>query len=152
FFFNKQRINAIGQAVFGCGALFFGLGLMSSGLKPLRSLEAFLELTESKSDTPIIGAINETIINVIVHSSTANIGILIALFAEGAIDLKAALPVLMGDNIGTTITAILAAIGSTIAAKRAALTHVTFNLIGTIIFILFLGVFTSVISYFQTQL
>src|SRR5699024_11873839 len=58
----------------------------------------------------------------------------------------------MGYNIGTIITAVLAAIGSSIAAKRAALTHVTFNLIGTIIFILFLGVFTSVISYFQTQL
>lgn len=152
FFFNKQRINAIGQAVFGFGALFFGLGLMSSGMKPLRSLEAFHELTVSMSDTPILGVVIGTIFTVIVQSSSATIGILQGLFAEGAIDLKAALPVLMGDNIGTTITAVLAAIGSSIAAKRAALTHVTFNLIGTIIFILFLGVFTSVISYFQTQL
>src|SRR5699024_1356909 len=129
FFFNKQRINAIGQAVFGFGALFFGLGLMRSGMKPLRSLEAFHELTVSMSDTPILGVVIGTSFTVIVQSSSATIGILQGLFAEGAIDLKAALPVLMCDNIGTTITAILAAIGSTIAAKRAALTHLTFNLI-----------------------
>lgn len=152
FFFNKQRVNAIGQAVFGFGALFFGLGLMSNGMKPLRSLESFHELTVSMSDTPILGVVIGTIFTLVVQSSSATIGILQGLFAEGAIDLKAALPVLMGDNIGTTITAVLAAIGSSIAAKRAALTHVTFNLIGSFIFILFLGVFTSVISYLQTQL
>lgn len=152
FFFNKQMINAIGQAVFGFGALFFGLGLMSNGMKPLRSLEAFHDLTVSMSDTPLLGVAIGTIFTLIVQSSSATIGILQGLFAEGAIELKAALPVLMGDNIGTTITAILAAIGASVAAKRAALTHVTFNLIGTIIFIIFLGAFTSIISFLQAQL
>lgn len=149
FFFNKQMINAIGQAVFGFGALFFGLGLMSNGMKPLRSLEAFHDLTVSMSDTPLLGVAIGTIFTLIVQSSSATIGILQGLFAEGAIELKAALPVLMGDNIGTTITAILAAIGASVAAKRAALTHVTFNLIGTIIFIIFLGAFTSIISFYK---
>src|SRR5699024_12321088 len=68
------------------------------------------------------------------------------------IDVKAALPVLIGDNLGITITAVLAALGASVAAKRAALTHVTFKLIGATIFIIFLGVFTSFISLLQTQL
>src|SRR5699024_6622136 len=74
FLFNKQRINAIGQAVFGFGALVFGLGLMSNGMKPLRSLEAFHELTVSMSDTPILGVVIGTIFTVIVQSSSATIG------------------------------------------------------------------------------
>jgi len=152
FFFKKQKINAIGQAVFGFGALFFGLGLMSSGMEPLRSLEAFHELTVSMSKNPILGVVIGTIFTLIVQSSSATIGILQGLFAEGAIELNAALPVLMGDNMGTTITAILASIGATIAAKRAALTHVTFNLIGTIVFMIFLGVYTIFIGFLQNQL
>src|SRR5690625_584230 len=134
FFFKNQKVNAIGQAVFGFGALFFGLGLMSSGMSPLRSLETFHELTVRMSSSPILGVVIGTVFTMIVQSSSATIGILQGLFAEGAISLKAALPVILGDNMGTTITAILASIGATIAAKRAALTHVTFNLIGTIVF------------------
>src|SRR5699024_12153356 len=68
----------------------------------------------------------------------------------GAIDLKAAIPVLRGDNIGTTITAVLAAIGASVAAKRAAFTHVFFNLIGATIFIIILGLFTSFVTFLQS--
>src|SRR5690625_1688095 len=125
---------------------------MSSGMEPLRSLEAFHELTVSMSKNPILGVVIGTIFTLIVQSSSATIGILQGLFAEGAIELNAALPVLMGDNMGTTITAILASIGATIAAKRAALTHVTFNLIGTIVFMIFLGVYTIFIGFLQNQL
>lgn len=152
FFFKNQKVNAIGQAVFGFGALFFGLELMSSGMSPLRSLEAFHELTVSMSDTPVLGVVIGTVFTLIVQSSSATIGILQGLFAEGAIELKAALPVLFGDNIGTTITAILASLGASIAAKRAALTHVVFNLIGTVIFLVFLGLFTSYVAFLQSQL
>lgn len=152
FFFKNQKVNAAGQAVFGFGALFFGLELMSSGMSPLRSLEAFHDLTVSMSETPILGVVIGTVFTMIVQSSSATIGILQGLFAEGAIELKAAIPVLFGDNIGTTITAILASIGASVAARRAALTHVIFNLIGTIIFLLFLGLFTTFISYLQGQL
>src|SRR5699024_424203 len=80
FFFNKQKVNAIGQAVFGFGALFFGLGLMSNGMKPLRSLEAFHELTVSMSDTPLLGVVIGTIFTLIVQSSSATIGVLQGLF------------------------------------------------------------------------
>src|SRR5690625_6826911 len=94
---------------------------MSSGMEPLRSLEAFHELTVSMSKNPILGVVIGTIFTLIVQSSSATIGILQGLFAEGAIELNATLPVVMGDNMGTTITAILASIGATIAAKRPSL-------------------------------
>ncbi|PFB24734.1 Na/Pi cotransporter family protein [Bacillus cereus] len=152
FFFKNKKVHSVGQVVFGFGMLFFGLELMSAGMKPLRSLESFQELMVSMSDNPILGIIVGTVFTLIVQSSSATIGILQELFGQGAIDLQASLPVLFGDNIGTTITAVLAAIGTSIAARRAALVHVIFNIIGTIIFTILLVPFTSLIQYFQTSL
>ncbi|MCC2446311.1 Na/Pi cotransporter family protein [Bacillus cereus] len=152
FFFKNKKVHSVGQVVFGFGMLFFGLELMSAGMKPLRSLESFQELTVSMSDNPILGVVVGTVFTLIVQSSSATIGILQELFGQGAIDLQAALPVLFGDNIGTTITAVLAAIGTSIAARRAALVHVIFNIVGTIIFTILLVPFTSLIQYFQTSL
>ncbi|EEL51994.1 MULTISPECIES: Na/Pi cotransporter family protein [Bacillus cereus group] len=152
FFFKNKKVQSLGQVVFGFGMLFFGLELMSTGMKPLRSLESFQELTISMSNSPALGVIVGTVFTLIVQSSSATIGILQELFGQGAIDLKAALPVLFGDNIGTTITAVLAAIGTSIAARRAALVHVIFNIVGTIIFTILLVPFTNLIQYFQTSL
>ncbi|MFD1850264.1 Na/Pi cotransporter family protein [Oceanobacillus bengalensis] len=152
FFFKKPIITAAGQAVFGFGALFYGLELMSSGMKPLRSLEAFHELTVSMSDNPILGVVIGTVFTLIVQSSSATVGILQGLYAEGAMALDAALPVLFGDNIGTTITAILASIGASVAAKRAALTHVIFNVVGSTIFLILLVPFTAYVVWLQGQL
>jgi len=151
-FFKNQRVNAIGQTVFGFGALFFGLTLMGNGMAPLRDLEFFLNLTVRMSDTPILGVIIGTIFTMLVQSSSATIGVLQGLFAENAISLKAALPILLGDNLGTTITAIFASIGASVTAKRAAFTHVIFNLIGVIIFTLILGVFTNFTAFLQSSL
>lgn len=151
FFFNNQKITAVGQTLFGFGALFFGLDLMSSGMAPLRSLDAFHALTVSMSETPILGVVIGTVFTLVVQSSTATIGILQGLFAEGAIELNAALPVLFGDNIGTTITAIIASLGASVAAKRAALTHVIFNMLGAIIFTLALPLFTILVEYLQAM-
>lgn len=152
FFFKNLKIHYAGQIVFGFGALFYGLELMGSGMKPLRTLEAFQDLTISMSDNPFLGVVIGTVFTVIVQSSSATIGILQELFSIGALDLNAALPVLFGDNIGTTITAVLASLGASIAARRAALTHVLFNVFGTIIFLLILGPFTKFISMLQTNL
>ncbi|MES5942377.1 MULTISPECIES: Na/Pi symporter [unclassified Bacillus cereus group] len=152
FFFKNKKVHSFGQVIFGFGMLFFGLELMSTGMKPLRSLESFQELMVSMSDNPILGIVVGTVFTLIVQSSSATIGILQELFGQGAIDLKASLPVLFGDNIGTTITAVLAAIGTSIAARRAALVHVIFNIVGTIIFTILLVPFTSLIQYFQTSL
>ncbi|MBP2241636.1 phosphate:Na+ symporter [Cytobacillus eiseniae] len=152
FFFKNQKIHNFGQIVFGFGALFYGLELMSGGMKPLRTLEAFHELTLNMSENPILGVIVGAVFTVIVQSSSATIGILQGLFSEQLIDIHAALPVLFGDNIGTTITAVLASIGASIAAKRAAAVHVLFNIIGTIIFIILLKPFTFVVESLQSAL
>lgn len=152
FFFKQKKVSNIGQSIFGFGALFYGLDLMGGGLKPLRDVALFQDLTVSMSETPILGVVVGTVFTVIVQSSSATIGILQSLYAEGAIGLQAALPVLFGDNIGTTITAIIAAIGATVAARRAALTHVIFNVVGTIIVVIFLGLYTRLIANIQAWL
>ena len=143
FFFKKSTIQNIGQVLFGFAGLFIGLELMSAGMKPLREWEPFLEMTVNMSDTPILGVLVGTIFTLIVQSSSATIGILQGLYAEGLIPLEGALPVLFGDNIGTTITAILAALGASIAARRAAATHVLFNVVGSIVFLIFLTPFIN---------
>ncbi|WP_163581174.1 Na/Pi cotransporter family protein [Gracilibacillus saliphilus] len=152
FFLKNNKLSNIGLTIFGFGSLFFGLDLMGSGLKPLRDIQMFHDLTVSMSETPILGVVIGTVFTVIVQSSSATIGILQSLMTEGAIELKAALPVLFGDNLGTTITAVIASIGATIAARRAALTHVIFNLIGTIIVVTVLPLYTIFISNLQAWL
>lgn len=142
FFFKAAKVQNFGQILFGFGGLFIGLDLMSSGLAPLRHLPVFTSLIVDMSHSPILSVIVGTIFTLIVQSSSATIGILQGLYAENLISLNAALPVLFGDNIGTTITAVLAAIGASIVAKRAAAVHVLFNVVGTIIFLILLGPFT----------
>ncbi|WP_444685122.1 Na/Pi cotransporter family protein [Alkalicoccus luteus] len=152
FFFKNKKANNFGQVFFGFGALFYGLNLMGDGLRPLRELQAFADLTVSMSDNPFLGVLIGTIFTVSVQSSSAAIGLLQQLFAQDAMDLNAALPVLFGDNIGTTITAVLAALGASIAAKRAALTHVIFNVVGTVIVMILLVPFTNLVAYLQEAL
>lgn len=152
FFFKNKKIQNIGQMVFGFGGLFYGLELMSGGMKPLRDLQSFHELTVSLSDNPILGVVVGTVFTLIVQSSSATIGILQELYGSGLLDLDAALPVLFGDNIGTTITAVLAALGASVAARRTAAVHVLFNLIGTTIFLIILPLFTKVIMFMQSSL
>ncbi len=152
FFFKNNKINNYGQVIFGFGALFLGLNFMGDGLRPLRDVQAFADLTVSMSENPLLGVLIGTIFTIAVQSSTAAIGLLQTLFGQGLMDLNAALPVLFGDNIGTTITAVLAAIGASIAAKRAAAAHVIFNLIGTIIVLILLRPFTLLIEMIRDSL
>ncbi|WP_240758374.1 Na/Pi cotransporter family protein [Lysinibacillus sp. SGAir0095] len=147
FFFKKDRIQNIGQILFGFAGLFIGLEMMGDGMKPLRDWEAFIDLTVSFSDHPILGVVAGTVFTLIVQSSSATVGILQGLYSEGLIPLGGALPVLFGDNIGTTITAVLAALAASVAARRAAAAHVIFNVIGTIIFMIFLPVFVNYVEW-----
>lgn len=152
FFMKKVQVRNFGEVVFGFGGLFLGLELMGGGMKPLRELEFFNELMLSMSHQPILGAFVGTIFTLVVQSSSATVGILQGLYAESLLDLNAALPILFGDNIGTTITAVLASIGASVAAKRAAATHVLFNVVGTVIFLLLLGPFTAYIEWITSIL
>ncbi|WP_210470432.1 Na/Pi cotransporter family protein [Sporosarcina sp. 6E9] len=152
FFIKKNQIKNIGEVVFGFGGLFLGLELMSGGMKPLRELQSFTDLTLSMSDHSILGVVVGTIFTLIVQSSSATVGILQGLYAENLIDLKASLPILFGDNIGTTITAVLASIGASVAARRAAAAHVLFNVIGSVVFIILLVPFTAYVEWISSVL
>lgn len=136
FFLQKKIYQYIGQIIFGFGTLFLGLSTMSGGLKPLRELPVFTDFMIDLSHSPFLGIVVGTVFTMVVQSSSATIGILQTIADEGMITLDAALPVLFGDNIGTTITAVLAALGASVAAKRASLVHVIFNVAGAVIFTL----------------
>lgn len=147
FFIKNEHTRNIGQTIFGFGMLFYGLKTMGSGLKPLKDLQVFQDLMVDLGQHPILGVLVGTIFTVIVQSSSATIGILQQLADNGGVALRTALPILFGDNIGTTITAVLASLGATLAARRAALTHVIFNVIGTTIFLIILPLVYQIVSW-----
>jgi len=152
-FFTKNRsINNVGRILFGVGGIFFALNLMSGAMEPLKDLQVFKDYMVELSKNPILGVLVGTGLTLLIQASSATIGILQNLYASNLIDLQGALPVLFGDNIGTTITAIIASLGANIAAKRVAAAHVAFNVIGTVICIIFLVPFTSLIQWFENFL
>ena len=152
-FFTKNRsINNVGRILFGVGGIFFALNLMSGAMEPLKDLQVFKDYMVELSKNPILGVLVGTGLTLLIQASSATIGILQNLYASHLIDLQGALPVLFGDNIGTTITAIIASLGANIAAKRVAAAHVAFNVIGTVICIIFLVPFTSLIQWFESFL
>ncbi|WP_245570084.1 Na/Pi cotransporter family protein [Lacticigenium naphthae] len=152
FFFKNPFVNSMGQIIFGFGGLFYGLELMGAGMEPLETLPVFKEIMLSLSESPILGVFAGTGLTVLLQSSSATIGILQELYGHGSITLEAALPVLFGNNIGTTITAILASMGASVAAKRTSASHVIFNLIGTIMIVIIISPFTVFMSSLATRL
>lgn len=147
FFFKKQSVQHVGQILFGFGGLFLGLQLIETSMQFLHNSATFANLAMYIGDLPIFGVLLGTIFTLIVQSSTATVGILQSLYAEQLIGLHGALPVLFGENIGTTITAVLASLGASVYAKRAAAAHVLFNVIGSVIFIIALTPFTHYIEW-----
>ncbi|WP_456082572.1 Na/Pi cotransporter family protein [Leptotrichia sp.] len=149
FFTKVKTLNNAGRILFGFGGIFYALTLMSGAMEPLKYLPDFRVWTVNLSKNPVLGVFVGTLITMLVQASSATISILQNLYQEGLIDLKGALPVLFGDNIGTTITAIIAVIGSNTSAKRLAASHVMFNVIGTVIFLILLSPFSSFIGFMQ---
>ncbi|MFH0717617.1 Na/Pi cotransporter family protein [Staphylococcus delphini] len=149
FFFKRSKINNIGRILFGFGSLFFGLEFMGDAVKPLAELEGFRQLMLDMSSHTIYGILAGIGLTALVQSSSATIGILQEFYSQDLISLQGAIPVLLGDNIGTTITAILASLAGSLAAKRAAFVHVIFNVIGVIIFALLLPVVIPLIATIQ---
>lgn len=152
FLGNRPKAINLGRVLFGFGALFYGLDLMSQGVKPLANLEAFTDMMLTMAHNPILGVAVGAIMTVIVQSSSATIAILQGFYANDLLELGAALPILLGDNLGTTITAVLAALVGSIAAKRAAMVHVMFNLIGAVVFIIIMPLFVRYVEFLQGAL
>ncbi|RVU54217.1 Na/Pi cotransporter family protein [Anaerosphaera multitolerans] len=138
-FINKSSISHLGQVVMGLGVLFMGMDIMSQSMVPLQTNEAFVSLM-TKISNPITGIFVGTFFTAIIQSSSASLGILQALANKGLVGLHGSMYIIFGFNIGTCITSILSAMGSSKNGKRAAAVHVLFNVIGTIIFVILLGI------------
>ncbi|CAM3479539.1 Na/Pi cotransporter family protein [Pseudostreptobacillus hongkongensis] len=148
-FTKSKTINNIGRILFGFGGIFFALTLMSDAMYPLRFLPQFKDLMINLSGNPLLGVGLGTGITMLVQASSATISILQSIYKDGLITLNAALPILFGDNIGTTITAVIAVIGASSSAKRIALSHVLFNVIGTGIFLILLKPYSAYVAFMQ---
>ena len=132
-FINDSKKKDIGSIFIGFAILMYGMDMMSSAVKPLAEVPEFTNLLLRFSN-PLLGVVAGALLTAVIQSSSASVGILQALCLTGAVPFSAAIPIIMGQNIGTCITAILSAIGAKKNAKRAAAVHLYFNLIGTVIF------------------
>lgn len=147
YFFSKKRVYGhVGFGLLGFGLLLLGLSTMSGSVDPLKKSEKFLRLLISLGERPILGILAGALFTVLVQSSSATTGLVIAFSWQGIISLQAGLALIVGANLGTCITVILAALGTSIAAKRAALSHVLFNLFGVVLFVFFRVPFTSLVT------
>ena len=151
---KSDRVKHYGVLIMGLGLIFFGMGLMSSAMKPLRSFEPFIELMRDVS-TPALGILIAAVFTGLVQSSSATTGVVIAMATQGLISLEGGIALIMGANIGTCVTAGLAAIGKPREAVRVAVAHVTFNVAGVAVmvwFIPYLADFVRTISPTAEQL
>lgn len=132
-FIKDDKKNDIGTILIGFAVLMFGMETMSGAVKPLANVPEFTSLFTA-FENPAIGMLVGAVLTAIIQSSSASVGILQALCATGSVTIGAAIPVIMGQNIGTCVTALISAIGASRNARRASLVHLFFNLIGTITF------------------
>ena len=148
FIFSKrQNLKTWGLVLFSFGMLLLGLMLMTQAMVPLRYNAGFVELMETFSRNRFLGLLAGAVFTAVVQSSTAVTGVIIAMTMEDLIPLRAALALILGANVGTCLTAVLASIGGTTAAKRAAMVHVVFNVLGALIFLIFLNQFEMLVEF-----
>jgi phosphate:Na+ symporter len=141
---KKDRTKQYGALIMGLGLIFFGLGIMSSAMKPLRSFEPFLQLMRDVS-APALGILIAAVFTGLIQSSSATTGVVIAMASQGLISLEGGIALIMGANIGTCVTAGLAAIGKPREAVRVAVAHVTFNVAGVAVMVWFIPVLADVV-------
>lgn len=158
FLAKKEQIKNIGNTILAFGLLFLGIETMGSVMKPLAGSEVFVNMIAKVSDIPVLGVAVGTIMTLVVQSSSATIAVL-QNFAQqpgpdgvsSMIGLAGAIPILLGDNIGTTITALLASIGQNKDAKRTAVAHCTFNISGALLFVWFIKPFAAFIQWISPK-
>ena len=151
-FGQKKRTRQIGEAILGFGVLFLGLGIISSAVKPLGQSEIIKHAFIRLSYNPFLGILVGAIATAIVQSSSVTTGIVLALASTGLLSLGGAIPIIIGTNIGTCITAILASIGTNLSAKRAAVSHILFNVLGTIIALFLLPAYMFLVLRSSSEL
>ena len=134
-FIKNTKKNDVGTILIGFAVLMFGMETMSSAVKPLADVPEFTSLFTA-FENPVLGMIVGAVLTAVIQSSSASVGILQAMCATGSVTVKAAIPVIMGQNIGTCVTALLSGVGANRNARRASLIHLYFNLIGTFVFMI----------------
>ena len=158
FISKKDKIKQIGMVIFSFGLLFEGIEIMGSVMKPLATSDVFIQLMGQVKDMPILGVALGTVMTLVVQSSSATIAVLQNFASQAGPDgvtsiigLAGAIPILLGDNIGTTITAVLASIGQSRDAKRVAAAHCTFNITGAALAFCILPYFAKIVQYISTK-
>ena len=146
FISRNEVVQRTGTMIFGFGMIFFGMSLMGDATAPLRDYPPFIELLR-EMDHPIYGILFAAIFTAVVQSSSATTGVIIMLASQGLISLEQGIALVFGANIGTCVTALLAAIGNSRDALRTALVHVSFNTIGVIVWYFFIPQFAELIRY-----
>ena len=158
FLGKKEKIKNVGMVIFSFGLLFEGIEIMGSVMKPLANSEVFINLMGKVSDIPILGVGLGMIMTLVVQSSSATIAVLQNFASQAGPDgvhsvigLAGAIPILLGDNIGTTITALLASIGQSKNAKRTAIAHSIFNISGSVVFLFLIPWFSWFVQYISPK-
>ncbi len=147
YLFSRKKVyQYIGFILLGFGLLFLGISIMSQSLNPLRNYPYFIDLLVKVAKNPLLGIFLSALFTAIIQSSGATIAIIISLSLQGLIGLDAAIPFMLGANIGTCATALLASIGSSITGKRIAVGHILCKIVGVVIFYIFLKQFTFLAS------
>ncbi len=145
-FSKKEKKKDVGMILVGFAILMFGMDTMSGAVKPLADVPEFTNILLMFSN-PVLGMLAGVILTAVIQSSSASVGILQALCVTGAVSYGTAIPIIMGQNIGTCITALLSAVGASKNAKRASLVHLYFNLIGTIVFMVLFYAMNAIVSF-----
>ncbi len=144
--FAKRRIRKyVGRSILGFGILFLGMTLMSDSLEPLRDQPAFIEMLKRFGEIPVLGILAGAIFTIMVQSSSAATGVIIALTLQDLLPFESGIALILGTNIGTSVTAVIASVGTNVAARRTAVAHVLFNFIGTVLILIVLEPFSNLI-------
>jgi len=155
FFFASKKWQQSGEVLLGFGILFFGLATMKAGLSPLRGEPSFTEaLTKFQAQNlneVLLSILAGAALTVAVQSSSATVGITMALASQGLLSFEGSVAMILGENIGTTVTAQLAGIGSNINARRTAMAHTLFNVLGVIFIIFIFPYFVNAVVYLTTH-
>lgn len=146
-FMKQEKRKEIGKIVFGFGLLFMGLSQMKDAMSPIAQTTFFQDLILALEGNMFLGILVGAAMTAVVQSSSASTAILLSLAATGAISLQVAIPILFGNNIGTCVTALLSSLNANKVAKKAAFIHLSFNLIGTLIFLPLINILSQVVMY-----
>ncbi len=149
-FGKKKQTRQIGEAILGFGILFLGLSIMGGAAKTLGKGPAIQNFFSAFSSNPLLGILIGAIATAVVQSSSVTTGIIVIMAGNGLLDLGSAIPLILGTNIGTCITALLASIKTNITAKRAAAAHITFNIMGTIVAIFMIPLYIYIVTSFSS--